>query len=78
MVPNWLKCVIFWLVYVVDQYSQQAPLAPPAMFEQYGGGRGGAISIGEALEATAKIARVEDRGLEWCYCYSGSEVKATG
>ena len=34
------------------------------MFEQYGGGRGGAISIGEALKATAKTAEVEARGLE--------------
>ena len=33
------------------------------MFEQYGGGRGGAISTGEALKATAKTAGVEARGL---------------
>nr|POE67184.1 late embryogenesis abundant protein 31 [Quercus suber] len=44
---------------VVDQFSQRAPLAPPAIFEQSsgGGGRGGAITIGEALEATAMTAR---------------------
>ena len=59
MLPNWLKCVIFWWVSVVDRYNQQVPLAPPAIFEQYGGGRCGAISIGEALKATAKTAGVE-------------------
>ena len=47
------------------------------MFEQYGGERGGAISIGEALKATAKKTGVEARGLEWCCCYSGNEVRAT-
>ena len=78
MVPNWLECIIFWWVWVVDQYYQRAPLAPPAMFEQYGGGRGGAISIGEALKATSKTAGVEAGGLEWCCCYSSNEVRATG
>ena len=34
------------------------------MFEQYGGGHGGAITIGEAVEATAKTDRVEAYGLE--------------
>ena len=53
-------------------------LAPLAMFEQYGGGRGGAISIGEALKATTKTAEVEACGLEWCCCYLGNEFRATG
>ena len=39
-------------------------MAPPAMFEQYGDGCGGAFSIGETLKATAKTAGVEARELK--------------
>ncbi|KAM3705193.1 hypothetical protein ACB098_03G061300 [Castanea mollissima] len=67
---------------VVDQYSQRAPLAPPAIFEQSGsgggGGRGGAITIGEALEATAMTAGQKPVDRSDAAAIQAAEVRATG
>lgn len=66
---------------VVDQYSQRAPLASPLVVgEAGGGGRGGAnaITIGEALEATAMTAGSKPVERSDAAAIQAAEVRATG
>lgn len=56
-------------------------MAPPSMFEQLGGARGGrsgAITIGEALEATARTAGQKPVVWSDAAAIQAAEVRATG
>lgn len=71
--------IVYRWTQVVGQYSQPAPLqttAPTASYEQVG--KGGGITIGEALEATALTAG--KKPVEWsdAAAIQAAEVRATG
>ncbi|GLT60785.1 hypothetical protein SLA2020_335350 [Shorea laevis] len=61
---------------VVDEYSQRLPLAPPSTMEQEVSG--GAITIGEALQATALTAGQKPVDRSDAAAIQAAEVRATG
>ncbi|MED6134833.1 hypothetical protein PIB30_040614 [Stylosanthes scabra] len=66
---------------VVEQFSERAPLStitPPSLVQDMSSGRGGGITIGEALEATALSAG--KKPVEWsdAAAIQAAEVRATG
>lgn len=66
----------------MEQFSEKAPLntmTPPSLVEEMGGGAGGGITIGEALEATV-LTEAGKKPVEWsdAAAIQAAEVRATG